>query len=56
MNPRVRVKEEMVEEEGEEDKRSIDKIDPFGDNPGWDPSWVKAFKINYLGKVGIVPI
>ena len=46
----------MVEEEGEEDKRSIDKIDPFGDNPGWDPSWVKAFKINYLGKVDIEPI
>ena len=28
-----------------------DKIDPFGENPGWDPAWVKAFKINFLGKV-----
>ena len=35
----------------EDDVIPSDKIDPFGENPGWDPSWVKAFKINFLGKV-----
>ena len=32
-------------------KVASDKIDPFGENPGWDPMWVKAYKINFLGKV-----
>ena len=28
-----------------------DKIDPFGENPGWSECWVKAHRINYLGRV-----
>merc|ERR1712061_309611 len=50
INPRIKV----VKEKGEENDDYIetaDKIDPFGENPGWDPSWVKAHKINFLGKV-----
>ena len=31
--------------------RDPDKIDPWGDNPDWDAHWVKAHKINYLGRV-----
>ena len=38
------------DEEGQATVAS-DKIDPFGENPGWDPMWVKAYKINFLGKV-----
>merc|ERR1712038_2105625 len=54
INPRIRV--EKSEDNGEcldgEDSGKVasDKIDPFGENPGWDPMWVKAFKINFLGK------
>merc|ERR1712152_14791 len=47
INPRIRVQKA---EEGQENAPS-DKIDPFGENPGWDPMWVKAYKINFLGKV-----
>merc|ERR1711902_395084 len=45
INPRIRVVKT-------EDDNAVpsDKIDPFGENPGWDPSWVKAYKINFLGK------
>ena len=28
-----------------------DKIDLFGDNPNWEPGWVKAYRINALGQV-----
>ena len=42
--------EDVNDEEGQETVPS-DKIDPFGENPGWDPMWVKAYKINFLGKV-----
>jgi len=28
-----------------------DKIDVWGNNPGWDPSYVKAYRINYMGQV-----
>ena len=28
-----------------------EKIDPFRENPGWSEDWVKAHKINYLGRV-----
>ena len=58
MNPRRRVKDkEQVEDDEEEDEESVktsrdpDKIDPWGENPEWDPHWVKAHKINYLGRV-----
>ena len=37
--------------EGGDSSHSSDKIDPWGENPDWDPSWVKAHKINYLGRV-----
>jgi len=54
INPRIRVdrskNEDVNDEEGQETVPS-DKIDPFGENPGWDPMWVKAYKINFLGKV-----
>ena len=41
------------EEDGNSVKasRDPDKIDPWGDNPDWDAHWVKAHKINYLGRV-----
>ena len=49
MSPRIKTKKR---DEGDEESLEVnDKIDPFGENPGWDPSWVKAFKINFLGKV-----
>ena len=50
LNPRIRVRKSNNDEEENQEVGS-DKIDPFGDNPGWDPAWVKAFKINFLGKV-----
>ena len=54
INPRLRLRKSRSGGDDEElpppgaDK---DKIDPFGENPGWDPDWVKAHKINYLGRV-----
>jgi len=48
INPRIRIQKHEDEEEFAE---RTDKIDPFGENPGWDPAWVKAYKINFLGKV-----
>ena len=57
MNPRRRVKDKEQVEDDEEDEESVkpsrdpDKIDPWGENPEWDPHWVKAHKINYLGRV-----
>ena len=43
--------EDNADGEGGEPSHSADKIDPWGENPDWDPSWVKAHKINYLGRV-----
>ena len=56
INPRIKVRrakgeEEVLDEDGNPVDDPKDKIDPFGENPGWDPSWVKAYKINYIGKV-----
>ena len=58
MNPRKRVKnKDQIVDDDEEDGKSVkasrdpDKIDPWGDNPDWDSHWVKAHKINYLGRV-----
>lgn len=48
INPKLRLVKDR-DQEGEEE--SGEKIDPFGENPGWDPDWVKAHKINYLGRV-----
>ena len=45
--------DESEDEERGNQQVSNDAIDPFGENPGWDPSWVKAYKINFLGKVYI---
>ena len=47
----MRKKPESVDEN--EDFVISDKIDVWGDNPGWDPSYVKAYRVNYLGQVGI---
>ena len=57
INPRRRVKNKDLVADDDEDGESVkasrdpDKIDPWGDNPEWDPHWVKAHKINYLGRV-----
>ena len=57
INPRRRVKDKERIPDDDEDEETVktsrdpDKIDPWGDNPDWDPSWVKAHKINYLGRV-----
>merc|ERR1712154_227549 len=46
MNPRIKIKTS----EGEE--KQLQPIDPFAEeNPGWDPLWVKAYKVNFMGKV-----
>ena len=40
--------------DGEDDgegETNDDKIDLFGDNPCWDPDWVKAYRINTAGQV-----
>ena len=34
------------------DEKDHDKIDVFGENPGWQSGWVKANKINFMGQVG----
>jgi len=51
INPRIRVRKNK--DDNEEDNQDIvsNDIDPFGENPGWDPDWVKAYKINFMGKV-----
>ena len=61
INPRKRIMkrdkpdnngdDDNADGEGGEPSHSADKIDPWGENPDWDPSWVKAHKINYLGRV-----
>ena len=57
INPRRRVANKNQTGDDDEDGKSLraitdpDKIDPWGENPDWDPSWVKAHKINYLGRV-----
>jgi len=46
INPRIKVKS------SDGTDRPVDKIDPFAEeNPGWDPNWVKAYKVNFMGKV-----
>ena len=32
------------------EEEEADVLDVFGENPNWDPGWVKAHKINYLGQ------
>jgi len=34
-----------------QDEEEDEKIDLFGDNPNWEPGWVKAYRINALGQV-----
>ena len=51
INPRKRIIRKERNEDEEENDKDDDKIDPFGDNPTWDMNWVKAHKINYLGRV-----
>ena len=51
INPRLRLSKSRGGDEDDLPAQGADKIDPFGENPGWDPDWVKAHKINYLGRV-----
>ena len=51
LNPRIKVPKRDNDDDEDDDQVPSAKIDPFGDNPGWDPAWVKAYKINFLGKV-----
>ena len=44
--PRTPVPGEEVEEE-----KNNDKIDLFGDNPDWEPGWVRAYRVNVAGQV-----
>lgn len=34
-----------------EEEFDNDNIDLFGDNPEWEPGWVRAYRINALGQV-----
>merc|ERR1712073_294506 len=34
-----------------QDEEDDEKIDLFGDNPNWEPGWVKAYRINALGQI-----
>merc|ERR1712012_941430 len=47
INPRRKT----IRKEDDDNVTDAEKIDPFGDNPGWSEDWVKAHKINYLGRV-----
>ena len=47
INPRRKT----IRKEEDDNVTDAEKIDPFGDNPGWSEDWVKAHKINYLGRV-----
>jgi len=49
INPKFRKKPGSADEH--EDFVIGDKIDVWGNNPGWDPSYVKAYRINYMGQV-----
>merc|ERR550517_2118735 len=46
INPRLEPKQDGDEEDDPHAKLSF-----FGDNPGWDKGWVKAYRINVLGQV-----
>ena len=53
INPRIRRKkkaDDAADNEADNDEAS-DKIDLFGENPDWEPGWVKAYKINAAGQV-----
>ena len=32
-------------------EKDHNKIDLFGDNPDWEPGWVKAYRVNFMGQV-----
>jgi len=54
INPRIRRKkkaDDAADNEADNDEAS-DKIDLFGENPDWEPGWVKAYKINAAGQIG----
>ena len=56
-NPRLKRKENrppILPDEQDEDgpEKDHDKIDLFGDNPDWEPGWVKAYRVNFTGQVG----
>ena len=51
MKNKEQVADDDEDEETVKASRDPDKIDPWGDNPEWDRHWVKAHKINYLGRV-----
>lgn len=46
INPRIKGKQTT----DDDDEADSDKIDVFGENPNWDPSWVMAYKINLTGQ------
>merc|ERR1711902_476234 len=52
-NPRLHRKRSANDDKEEEGEGEEDEglIDMFGDNPGWDKGWVKAYKINVMGQV-----
>lgn len=54
INPRLKKKKKADDnpEDEAENKEGNDAIDLFGDNPDWDPGWVKAYRINAAGQIG----
>ena len=49
-NPRLRVRRSDNNHDSE-NKDESSQIDIFGDNPDWDPGWVRAYRINVMGQV-----
>ena len=54
-NPRIRIRRADDTQNSEESDDSS-QIDVFGDNPNWDPGWVKAYRINVTGQVSLYRI
>jgi hypothetical protein len=43
--------EDAANETEEQTEANHDKIDLFGDIPGWELGWVKAYRVNAAGQV-----
>ena len=54
-NPKLKRKERRPKSgppgEQVEEEKNNDKIDLFGDNPDWEPGWVRAYRVNVGGQV-----
>jgi len=60
INPRLKRKKRKEEgdanETDDQTEADHDKIDLFGDNPGWELGWVNAYRVNAAGQIGNLAI